>query len=352
MNVKEDNAEKLLHRFLENCRPEEPDTSLIMEKTWQKIRHDAARRRRNFFLAASVSIAASVLLCVSAIHFLSGSGEEAGDVHAMLSQQEDPAAREVTLTTAKKQLTLDKESFIQYTKEGNVAVNAQKVEAVKAPEETAVAAEEEYDQLWVPAGKRAKLELADGTVLTVNSRSKVVFPRRFTGEERKIYARGEVFLEVAHDSEHPFIVEANGFDLRVLGTKFNISSYEGEAASVVLVEGSVEVTDTHRQTARMVPSDLLDIADGTITSQRQVDVTAYISWTDGILMLDGNDLATVCRKLSRYYGVSVRCDSSVGREKVYGKLDIKDNVDEVVESLRQTVPFIVDKKEESIYLHQ
>lgn len=69
-------------------------------------------------------------------------------------------------------------------------------------------------------------------LVTVNSQSKVIYPRRFKGETRTIYAQGEVFLEVAHDKKHPFIVEANGFNLRVLGTKFNISNYEGEATNM------------------------------------------------------------------------------------------------------------------------
>ena len=137
--------------------------------------------------------------------------------------------------------------------------------------------------MLVPAGKRAKIELSDGTLVTVNSQSKVIYPRRFKGETRTIYAQGEVFLEVAHDKKHPFIVEANGFNLRVLGTKFNISNYEGEATNIVLVEGSVEVTDKNEKKAQLVPSDLLNITNGNIAYQKQVDVTGYISWVDGIL---------------------------------------------------------------------
>ena len=109
--------------------------------------------------------------------------------------------------------------FIKYSKEGKVAVNSQviKEEGEKARDE------QEYNQLLVPPGKRARIELSDGTRLVVNSQSKVVYPRRFKGDIRKIYAQGEVFLEVAHDKKHPFIVESDGFNLRVLGTKFSIS---------------------------------------------------------------------------------------------------------------------------------
>lgn len=337
--------------FWKDCMLEKIDASSIIEKTQQKIKRDAMRRRRNYFLVASASIAASVLICISTIYFLNQTGEEKQNFQAMVEQMENSAIDEVTLITSKEQLNLDENAFIKYTKEGKVAVNSQKVEEEKE-EGGKVAELEEYDQLLVPAGKHAKIELSDGTLVTVNSQSKVIYPRRFKGETRTIYAQGEVFLEVAHDKKHPFIVEANGFNLRVLGTKFNISNYEGEATNIVLVEGSVEVTDKNEKKAQLVPSDLLNITNGNIAYQKQVDVTGYISWVDGILMLEGNNLSEITKKLSKYYGISIQCNPEVGKEKVYGKLDIKDNIDEVLKCIQQTLPFVIVKEGKSIYLNK
>ena len=337
--------------FWKDCMQEKIDASSIIEKTQQKIKRDAMRRRRNYFLVASASIAASVLICISTIYFLNQTGEEKQNFQAMVEQMENSAIDEVTLITSKEQLNLDENAFIKYTKEGKVAVNSQKVEEEKE-EGGKVAELEEYDQLLVPAGKRAKIELSDGTLVTVNSQSKVIYPRRFKGETRTIYALGEVFLEVAHDKKHPFIVEDNGFNLRVLGTKFNISNYEGEATNIVLVEGSVEVTDKNEKKAQLVPSDLLNITNGNIAYQKQVDVTGYISWVDGILMLEGNNLSQITKKLSKYYGISIQCNPEVGKEKVYGKLDIKDNIDEVLKCIQQTLPFVIVKEGKSIYLNK
>ena len=72
------------------------------------------------------------------------------------------------------------------------------------------------------------------------------------------------------------------FRSQVLGTKFNISNYKGGATNIVLVEGSVEVTDRNERKAQLVPSDLLNIANGAIAYQKQVDVAEYISWVDGV----------------------------------------------------------------------
>ena len=137
-----------------------------------------------------------------------------------------------------------------------------------------------------------------------------------------------------------------------MGTKFNISNYEGEATNIVLVEGSVEVTDKNEKKAQLVPSDLLNITNGNIAYQKQVDVTGYISWVDGILMLEGNNLSEITKKLSKYYGISIQCNPEVGKEKVYGKLDIKDNIDEVLKCIQQTLPFVIVKEGKSIYLNK
>lgn len=341
-------GEKLKY-FWEDCKPAQVDTSSIIKKTQEKIRRDAMRRRRNYFLVATTSIAASLLICISTIYFLNQTRTDNMDFQALVKQMESPVVDEVTLITSEEQLNLDEDAFIKYTKEGNVAVNSQKVLEAK---ESNAEEEVEYNQLLVPAGKRARIQLSDGTHLTVNSQSKVIYPRRFTGDVRKIYAQGEVFLDVAHDKDHPFIVEANGFNLRVLGTKFNISNYEGEATNIVLVEGSVEVMDKHENKARMIPSDLLNIDNGNIAYQKQVSVDEYISWVDGILLLNGNELADILRKLNKYYAVDIKCSLEIGKEKVYGKLDLKDNIDEVLQCIQQTLPMQIEKNNTSIYLNK
>lgn len=340
-------GEKLKY-FWEDCKPAQVDTSSIIKKTQEKIRRDAMLRRRNYFLVATTSIAASLLICISTIYFLNQTRTDNMDFQALVKQMESPVVDEVTLITSEEQLNLDEDAFIKYTKEGNVAVNSQKVLEAKESNAEAV----EYNQLLVPAGKRARIQLSDGTHLTVNSQSKVIYPRRFTGDVRKIYAQGEVFLDVAHDKDHPFIVEANGFNLRVLGTKFNISNYEGEATNIVLVEGSVEVMDKHENKARMIPSDLLNIDNGNIAYQKQVSVDEYISWVDGILLLNGNELADILRKLNKYYAVDIKCSLEIGKEKVYGKLDLKDNIDEVLQCIQQTLPMQIEKNNTSIYLNK
>lgn len=335
-----------LRFFWESCEQEKIDASSIIERTRMKIQKSEKKRKRNYLLITSASIAASILICMSTIYFMNLETVVDLDLQAIAEGLDSQTVDEVTLITAKEQLNLNEDAFIKYSKEGKVAVNSQVIKEEKVKDE------QEYNQLIVPSGKRARIELSDGTRLVVNSQSKVVYPRRFKGDIRKIYTQGEVFLEVAHDKKRPFIVESEDFKLRVLGTKFNISNYRESATNIVLVEGSVEVTDKNEKKAQLAPHDLLNIADGSIVCQKQVDVAEYISWIDGIMLLNGNTLSQIIQKLSIYYGVSIQCDPLVGSEKVYGKLDLKDDIDEVIECIQQTLPFTIEKRDTSIYLNK
>lgn len=333
--------------FWERCEPEAQDASSIIEKTRRKIERDKARRRKKYFLMASASVAATVLIFVSSIYLMNQRDHSFVNFQAIAEKMDAQSVGEVTLITSEKQLNLQEDVLITYSKEGKVAVNSELIKEEENKSDNA----QEYNQLLVPAGKRARIELSDGTRLTVNSQSKVIYPRRFNGDTRKIYAQGEVFLDVAHDKKHPFIVETDEFNLRVLGTKFNISNYKtGESTHVVLVEGSVEVVDKHERKTTLVPNDLLCISNGAISSQKQVDVSEYISWVDGVLLLNGNELSRIIRKLSIYYGVSIECSPAVGHEKVYGKLDLKDNLDDILECIQQTLPVKIERSDTRIYL--
>ena len=98
-----------------------------------------------------------------------------------------------------------------------------------------------YHTLAVPVGGEYHFTLADGTRVWVNSASEVRFPNCFSGERREIYVKGEVYLEVVRDEEHPFVVHAGENEVRVLGTRFNLTAYPDEQKVVTtLVEGSVE----------------------------------------------------------------------------------------------------------------
>ena len=99
----------------------------------------------------------------------------------------------------------------------------------------------------VPAGQRAELLLADGTKVWLNSRSKLKFPDRFQKDARKVELDGEGYFEVTHQEEAPFTVHTSKYDVKVLGTEFNVKAYKDkEQFETSLLKGSVEVSNANK----------------------------------------------------------------------------------------------------------
>ncbi|MDE7407529.1 MAG: FecR domain-containing protein [Muribaculaceae bacterium] len=195
-----------------------------------------------------------------------------------------------------------------------------------------------YKELIVAPGERVELRLPDGSLLMANARSRVLYPENFEGKERRIFACGEVYLEVAKDREHPFVVESNGFDVRVLGTVFNIRNSSDTTATVVLVEGSVEVTTDRDRTVKLNPDDMVDLVNGDVASLQKVDTDYYTAWTKGLMALNGESLSLLTRRLSDHYGMTISCASELSDVRVYGKLDLNGNLDQVLSTLSEFVP--------------
>jgi hypothetical protein len=93
----------------------------------------------------------------------------------------------------------------------------------------------------VPAGRTYNLKLEDGSSIAMNSESEVLFPASF-GKTREITVHGEAMVKVANDPQRPFIVVMNNMRVQVLGTVFNVNTYNPERPEVALYSGSVKLT--------------------------------------------------------------------------------------------------------------
>ena len=195
-----------------------------------------------------------------------------------------------------------------------------------------------YKEINVPAGHRVEVKLSDGTRMVANSLTRVIYPEKFESGERRIFADGEVYLEVAKDPLRPFVVESRGFDVKVLGTIFDMCNTGENSARVVLVEGAVELTTDCNERVKLKPRHMVELSNGEVASITKVDTYDYTLWVDGMLSLHGEPLSHLIKRLSRHYGVTITCDPALSSMKVYGKLDLRDSIDQVIEALGEIVP--------------
>lgn len=215
-----------------------------------------------------------------------------------------------------------------------------------------------YNELKIPFGKAFQVVLSDGTKVHLNAGSALKYPVKFLkGNKRMVFLTGEAYFEVSKDKLHPFIVHSNGMDVRVLGTKFNVTSYpEDKAINTVLVEGSVEVYNRndpeHKST--IVPGEKasLDRTDKSISISK-VDVALYTAWTDGQLVFKGVRFKDMLLRLERTYNVSISSNNKSLNEEVFSanfNLNV-DNVEHVLFYMSKSHPFTFTRKENRIIIN-
>jgi len=111
----------------------------------------------------------------------------------------------------------------------------------------------EWVEVSVPYGEQQEVTLSDGTVLHLNSGSRLTYPSVFSGENRTVFMDGEAYLDVAKDPGHPFVIKSQDIDIKVLGTSFNFKNFAQErTAELLLMEGSVEASVSARSETRVV----------------------------------------------------------------------------------------------------
>jgi ferric-dicitrate binding protein FerR (iron transport regulator) len=166
-------------------------------------------------------------------------------------------------------------------------------------------------EVQAPAGFRMNIELGDGTKVWLNNGSKLRYPYRFAGKNRKVFLTGEAYFKVAHNSKVPFIVETNNMEVKATGTTFNVSAYPEEGiVETTLVEGKVILYDKARnkEIKALSPSECLKFnSEKNKYSLESGEITEkYTAWKDGMLVFKNDSIAEIARKLEQWYGVDVK----------------------------------------------
>lgn len=210
------------------------------------------------------------------------------------------------------------------------------------------------NKLIIPYGKRSKIVLSDGTQVWLNSGSTLEFPSDFTKNTREIYLSGEMYIEVAPDKNKSFYVHTSGYDVKVYGTKFNISTYSGSPSSVVLVEGSVGLRSADKELL-LSPDEQAVYSEATGTfDTRKVNVHSFISWKEGYLTFEDTPVTEALKQIERYYNLSFNYGDDVSFQGLTctGKIILSDNLDNVMTALTLISTTKFKKEGKLIYIYK
>ncbi|HET6996144.1 MAG TPA: FecR family protein [Chitinophagaceae bacterium] len=195
-----------------------------------------------------------------------------------------------------------------------------------------------YNTVSTNKGETYSLQLADGSIISLNSGSSVYFPASFPGKERRIKIRGEVFVKVAKNPQQPFIAEVNGMEVLALGTEFNINSYADEGVvRTTLIEGSVKVSKGE-SLAILKPGQqaVLGQAQNEITVSKDIDLKKTLAWVSNKFIFEKDELPMILRQLARWYDIEVVYEGKLPSYKFSGIISRQQNASAVLSMLKET----------------
>lgn len=341
--------------FIKRIIPKEKELSVeAVNHLWKRIEKDTVSTKKTTFRLSGLMSAASLLLLIGVgglIYYQLNQTNELPINYESIAKV-NSSDNEVKLIFADKseEVLHSNNLDIKYDSKGEIIVNSDKRLTQKMEESKGE--DEQLNQLVVPRGKRTSLTLSDGTKLWLNSGSRAIFPVLFGKVKREIFIEGEAYLEVAHDAAKPFFVVTNNFQVKVLGTKFNVTAYPDDpSSSVVLVEGSVQANVDSKKIT-MKPNQMMSYERETGTAKlNEADVLPYISWKDGWLYCEKETLETIAAKLSRYYNVKIEFkDTETKKMTLTGKLDLKTECSGIFNAISSTAPISFDIQNDVIVI--
>lgn len=198
-------------------------------------------------------------------------------------------------------------------------------------------------QIHVPTGQHVEIMLADGSKVWLNSGSTLTFPSKFNGKKRMVELDGEGFFEVKSDKEHPFIVSTSKYQVKAVGTSFNIYDYQDSPQfEAALLNGKVEVTTNAKKSSVVIltPNQRAALCQG-VLKVKPIENTNNYLWRKGILYFN-EPLLEVFDKLQEYYDVEFQIrNTSLTRKSPYctGKFRAKDGLEHIIRVLKETNHF-------------
>jgi len=163
----------------------------------------------------------------------------------------------------------------------------------------------QYNEINVPQKGEYQVTLSDGTIILLNSISKLKYPVKFLGDKRIVELEGEAYFKVAKNENKPFIVKTKNYSVKVLGTVFNVNAYLDETqSSVTLVNGSVKIMTNNNQSLLLKPGEQM-VSENSQINKKEVNIKLFTSWIDSKFLFDNTSLEEIAKQLSRWYGVKI-----------------------------------------------
>ena len=244
----------------------------------------------------------------------------------------------------------------------------------KTPE---VIATIETSKVMVPLGSMSKVELPDGSLVTLNAGSKLHYNTTYGKDSREVWLEGEGYFKVVKNADIPFVVRAKEVTIKALGTEFNVKAYpEEKMVQTTLVNGLVSIqqekASSDTQELMMKPKQTVTIYDeGTRTIEEELELVKekvviknaearkpkielknevktelYTSWKDSRWVIESESIEEVAMKLQRRYDVQIIIANNELKQYPFTGILADETLEQVLEIMKSVVPikYVISKK--------
>lgn len=192
-------------------------------------------------------------------------------------------------------------------------------------------------------GEKKEVLLNDGSIIVLNSNSSITYPEDF-GRTRNVKLSGEAYFKVRRNTQKPFIVATHDVTVKVLGTSFNINSYDHRETKVSVLTGKVEVSSPSGKKILLTKNQQADLKSNQDFILSKENSQDGIAWTEDIIILKNSTLSETAKIIENWYNVQVDFeDKELEKLTISGKFK-----EEKLENVLESIAFI--KKVKIIYL--
>lgn len=301
----------------------------------------AAKRKNRLRLVRSATGIAATLALLAGVYFIFSN--KAPEQSLAASSVKDHIALQLT-----GEKTIDLSSQQGNVQTDNIRLNNTNKTLTFSLNNTP--ATNSWATLTVPAGKDYTIRLPDSTEIQLNAATSLKFPLKFSGNTREVIINGEAYLKIARNENLPFIVHLPGTTVQVLGTEFNVNTYDSTQVKVALVNGSVKVK-TGKENVLLKPGRLLTCKPGTTTATEDFNARETLSWRKGIYLFHNATFEEVSRVLPRWFGIEIVIDNpAIAQRRFTGIINRNQPVTASLDILKATNGIDYDMKDGVIHI--
>lgn len=209
------------------------------------------------------------------------------------------------------------------------------------------------NQLITAEGSKGRFTLPDGSVVWLNSETRLTYPDQFAGDRRLVTLEGEAYFEVAKDVKKPFIVQAGEIDVEVLGTSFNVNSYSsGEFVRTALLNGSVKISGkTIEEPVYLKPNELFEYRKiDRVSSVEDAKAALYADWIKDRLVFDKDYLSDILISMEGRYNMDIECPEKFAASIRLSFTIRNESIEEVMEAMSLIAPMKYEIRGKKVYI--